>query len=127
MKKAFIFASLCFSAFAFSQVETPIVGGDRDAHGCIGSAGYTYSQIKKDCIRTFEQKIKLSEVANNGSMMSAVIFSKDMKQAEVFLPTDKESLILKKSGKVWKNGKYTLLSPTKMKYVLKKDNVIIYK
>jgi hypothetical protein len=59
--------------------------------------------------------------------MSAVIFSKDMKQAEVFLPTDKESLILKKSGKVWKNGKYTLLSPTKMKYVLKKDNVIIYK
>lgn len=108
MKKAFILAAVCVSAFAFSQTKPAIVGGDRDAHGCIGSAGYTYSKIKKDCIRTFEQKIKLSEVASNGNRMAAVIFSKDMKQAEIFLYNENESVILKKSGKVWKKANYTL-------------------
>jgi hypothetical protein len=31
-----------------------IVGGDRDIHGCIGSAGYTWSAPMKQCIRTWE-------------------------------------------------------------------------
>ena len=58
--------------------------------------------------------------------MAVVIFSKDMEQAEIFLYNEKESVILKKSGKVWKNANYTLSSSGKMKYVLKKGNVIIY-
>ena len=27
-----------------------IVGGDRDKHGCIGSAGYQWSEVQQDCI-----------------------------------------------------------------------------
>ena len=34
----------------------PIVGGDRDAHGCIGSAGYTWCEVKNKCLRTWEEK-----------------------------------------------------------------------
>lgn len=30
------------------------IGADRDAHGCIGSAGYTWSQVRQACIRIFE-------------------------------------------------------------------------
>ncbi|MDD4627881.1 MAG: hypothetical protein PHE68_00615 [Candidatus Peribacteraceae bacterium] len=34
----------------------PIVGGDRDAHGCIGSAGYTWCEAKKKCLRVWEEE-----------------------------------------------------------------------
>lgn len=35
--------------------STPIVGGDKDAHGCIGSAGYTWCEIKQKCVRVWEE------------------------------------------------------------------------
>jgi|GEM_PF-2030635 len=33
-----------------------IVGSDRDAHGCIGSAGYTWCAVKNKCLRGWEEK-----------------------------------------------------------------------
>lgn len=33
-----------------------MVGNDRDEHGCIGSAGYTWCQAKNKCLRTWEEK-----------------------------------------------------------------------
>ena len=33
-----------------------IVGGDKDAHGCIGSAGYTWCEVKNKCLRAWEEK-----------------------------------------------------------------------
>ncbi len=118
------------SSLIFAQ-QTPVLGGDRDAHGCIGSAGYTYSQVKNDCVRLFEQKIQLKEVNPKGSStsMTAVIFSEDMKKAEVFLPEQNSgSLILNRKGKkkIWKNGGYTLVPDKKTGYQLKKDNIVIY-
>jgi ribosome-binding factor A len=83
------------------------LGGDRDVHGCKGSAGYTYSQIRNNCVRVFDQKIKLKEVGSDKSYttMTAVIFSKDMKRAEVFIPEGAaKSIILDKEGKA-KSGK----------------------
>ena len=35
--------------------QSPIVGGDRDEHGCIGSAGYVWCEVQQDCIRLFEK------------------------------------------------------------------------
>jgi len=32
-----------------------IVGGDRDEHGCIGSAGYSWCELKQKCLRTWEE------------------------------------------------------------------------
>lgn len=32
----------------------PIVGGDRDTHGCIGSAGYSWCQATNQCERPWE-------------------------------------------------------------------------
>lgn len=131
MKKIILFSTMFLGSLAFAQEKPHVVGGDRDSHGCIGSAGYTYSQIKKDCVRVFEQKIKLTEVKPKGSStsMAAVIFSKDIKKAEVFLPDQNSgSLILTKfrKGKIWKNGNYILIPHKKTGYQLKKDNVVIY-
>ncbi len=40
---------------AHSSPTTPVVGGDKDAHGCIGSAGYTWCQLKSKCLRQWEE------------------------------------------------------------------------
>ena len=130
MKKTILLSTMFLGSLVFAQ-KTPVLGGDRDTHGCIGSAGYTYSQIKKDCVRVFEQKIKLTEVAPKGSStsMAAVIFSKDMKKAEVFVKdAGDESIILTRAGKAkaWKKDGYTLVPFKKSGYQLKKDNVVIY-
>lgn len=37
------------------QATSTIVGGDRDAHGCIGSAGYTWCAAKNKCLRVWEE------------------------------------------------------------------------
>jgi len=122
-------------SFVFAQKSTPVLGGDRDVHGCIGSAGYTYSQLKNDCIQTFRQKIKLKEVNSDKSYtsMTAIIFSKDMKKAEVFIPDGAaKSIILNKEGKgkVWKSGSHIkdsyVLTPYKKSYQIKKNDEIIY-
>jgi len=87
------------------QKIDPKVGSDRDKHGCIGSAGYVYSAIKNDCIRVFEQNIRLTEVSPKGSFtsMTSIIFSKDSLKVEVFLPNYNGGQIL---NKVISNGKY---------------------
>jgi len=42
-----------------NQTPTPttiqVVGGDRDIHGCIGSAGYSWCEAKQKCLRIFEE------------------------------------------------------------------------
>jgi len=135
MKKTILFSALFIGAFAFAQ-KAPMVGGDKDVHGCRGSAGYTYSQLRNDCVRVFEQKIKLKEVnpAGSSTSMTAVIFSKNMKKAEIFIPDGSaKSIILDRQskGKIWKSGShikesYVLTPYKKTRYQIKKDNVVIY-
>ncbi len=38
-----------------SPTPTPLVGGDRDEHGCIGSAGYSWCAPKNKCLRIWEE------------------------------------------------------------------------
>lgn len=136
MKKSILLSTMFLGSLVFAQQKTPVLGGDRDVHGCIGSAGYTYSQIRNKCVRVFEQKIKLKEVGGDKSYttMTAVIFSKDMKRAEVFIPNaNAKSIILDKEGKskIWKSGSYikesyVLVPYKKTGYQIKKDDVVIY-
>lgn len=43
--------------------STPIVGGDRDVHGCIGSAGYSWCAAKNKCLRVWEEKCEVPSVS----------------------------------------------------------------
>lgn len=136
MKKTILFSLMFLGSLVLAQKKTPVVGNDRDVHGCIGSAGYTYSQIRNECVRVFEQKIKLKEVDSDKGYASitAVIFSKNMKRAEIFIPDGAaKSIILERQGKskVWKSGKaikdgYVLIPYKKKGYQIKKDDVVIY-
>lgn len=42
-----------------SEVNPPIVGGDRDKHGCIPSAGYSWDDSLKSCVRPWEYQDKI--------------------------------------------------------------------
>lgn len=39
-----------------AESKEQMVGNDKDEHGCIGSAGYTWSEEKQKCIRPWEEK-----------------------------------------------------------------------
>lgn len=111
------------------EILPPLVGGDVDKHGCKPSAGYTFSSLKNDCVRLFEQEIQLKEVDSKLSYSTfvAVIFSNDKRKAEVFVPNTESGLILVRKGRKlkWKGNSFEL---TKAKdYVLKKANKVIYR
>lgn len=124
--KFFITAlAICISTLSFGQK----VGGDADANGCIGSAGYTYSSIKKECIRIFEQKILLKDTDDSDAVttQTCVIFSADNKKAEIFLGGG--SLVLNRKGKkgayTWTKGDVVLGDDKG--YFIKKGDKVIYK
>ncbi len=125
--KTFFFALLFAGTSAlFAQQTQPKAGADKDAHGCIASAGYTYSQLKKECIRTFEQKIQLKEIVTKGNYTATVLFNKNQSKAEIFLKDEKTSIILKRTAKgIWKNAAYTLTQDKG--FVLSKNKKHIYK
>lgn len=111
------------------EVTPPLVGGDVDQHGCKPSAGFTFSSIKNDCIRLFEQEIQLKDVDTKLSYSTfvAVIFTDDKRKAEIFVPNIESSLILIRKGRrlKWKGNSFEL---SKAKdYVLKKANKVIYR
>ena len=91
--------------------EMPPVGGDRDAHGCIGSAGQSWSELLQECVQVFEVGTRLNpiEVKDNDAVISAFIVTKadDNSQVELFISTEETNPLLKqqKDG-TYKNGKY---------------------
>jgi len=137
MKKMFLFLIIVSAMSCAKKVsqenktpkeitnERKAVGADQDSHGCKASAGYTWSKLKKECIRIFEgTKLSHFDDGKKYSTVSYVIF--DGNKAELFLDTQKESIILerKSEGDSWVNGDWQL-SPWKG-YVLKKAEKIIY-
>ena len=103
-----------------------VVGGDSDEHGCKASAGYTWSLLKKECIRIFENSTKLSHAEDGKTYTTVAYVIFDGDKAELFLYTQKESIILerKSEGDSWVKDDLQLI-PWKG-YVLKKGEKILY-
>ena len=107
-----------------------VLGGDKDKNGCLASAGYTWSKLNKECVRVFSgiQLLPYPVQSNNEdeTLCAYVLFDDSGDNAEVFLPNQDDSLILKRSakGKPWTADHWQLV-PYKG-YQLQKDNVIIY-
>ena len=95
-----------------------MVGGDRDEHGCIGSAGYSWSALRGECIQVFEVGTRLNpvDVEQEEAVISAFIVSKDgdNSQVELFITGEDQNPILKKEADgTFKNDKYTYNAQTK--------------
>lgn len=81
--------------------EAPAIGGDRDEHGCIPSAGQSWSQLRQECVQVFEVGTRLNPVEKKEgeAVISAfVLFNDDRSKAEIFLPNSESgSIILDKA------------------------------
>ena len=99
MKKisgAWAFAALLSACSPQGQPTNPAAvpqaGADRDAHGCIGSAGYTWSNVRKQCIRIFEAGLAFEPdpAPTQGAVLSAYLVLAPAEgavtAAELFLP-----------------------------------------
>ncbi|MDO5638291.1 MAG: hypothetical protein Q4G28_00280 [Neisseria sp.] len=97
---------------ACAAPESPILGGDRDAHGCIGSAGYSWSALKQECVQPWEvADLKLDDPAND-TLAVYVILSADKAQAEIFAVDVPDNTLLEavKGGYASKDGNIRLLN-----------------
>lgn len=112
MKTAFAALLAATALTACAAPESPILGGDRDAHGCIGSAGYSWSALKQECVQPWNAAdLKLNDPAND-TLAVYVILSADKAQAEIFAADVPDNTILEavKGGYASKDGNIRLLN-----------------
>jgi len=92
------------------EPQEPLVGADRDEHGCITSAGFSWSELQQTCVQLWEAGVRLNpvEVKGDNSVISAfVLFNKDESKAEIVLPNKEGSVILdKKAENLYEKGEY---------------------
>ncbi len=108
-----------------------VVGNDKDPNGCVTSAGYRWSQLRKDCIRAFEEGYRLNlidDLQEEGADKSAyALFEDEGNTAELFLPGETGSVLLKKESKnatLYTNGKWEMQQGKG--YSLKYDGKLMY-
>jgi len=90
---------------------------DRDEKGCTTSAGYRWSVLKDTCIRIFEAGIKMEakDPSLDKTFAAYIVFSKDRVRVEIFLPTQKKTVIIRRKAEgtgeptEWASGPLTLL------------------
>lgn len=140
--KRILFSLLAVTLFGCSPTQKPITGipekadvknlktgGDKDEHGCMASAGYSWSVLKNDCIRTFDQHQLMPTESKGTAVLAAFfLFNADETKAELFLPTEKTGIVLQRSGTegnyVWKKDDLELFSWKG--YALKKSGKTIF-
>ena len=93
-----------------TEEQEELVGADRDEHGCITSAGFSWSELQQTCVQLWEAGVRLNpvEVKEGDSVISAfVLFNKDESKAEIVLSKKEGSVILdKKSENLYEKGEY---------------------
>ena len=87
----------CFSACR--SVQAPqLIGGNKDEHGCLTAAGYTWSELRRDCIRIFEDGVRVDDPSLQPSLVSYAVFAADSSRVEVFRPSPFRNEILDRKG-----------------------------
>lgn len=118
--RKFFFSSLLLAVLAacsHSPIDT-LVGADRDEHGCIGSAGYTWSYALHDCVRTWE----VGERFDGPSKSIYLVYSDDSLFAEVFTQDGKQVLCKRQKRKP-----NTWLSKSKRESVVINNGITLVK
>ncbi|MCT4617400.1 MAG: hypothetical protein N4A38_04280 [Candidatus Gracilibacteria bacterium] len=96
--------------------DNKLIGGDRDEHGCIGSAGYTWNEEKQKCTRPWEDKKEISE--NDKNFYNHIKDTLDKKYSDLEQKLIKQ--IEAKTGRMSKSIKQKYLND----FVNKLENLI---
>jgi len=126
--------ALLAAACAPQPEPVAMTGNDRDAHGCIGSAGYTWSEVRGACIRLWEEGTALTPVVEieNPVLVGYVVRSANWKEAEIFLPNMQGSVLLtlqvNPEQTEWSgaNGEWQLFYNEKQGWLLTQNGVAVY-
>ena len=101
-----------------------MVGSDVDGHGCRPSAGFTWSEVRGDCVRIFEAGVSMVPEKNPAATHATyVVFSADSTRAEVFWAGGRKSLLdraVVNQMPTWRNTMFDMLMfmPAKGGFVL---------
>ena len=116
----FFIASIILMACQ-SNKNTTIDGATTSKHGCIETAGYTWSELKSECIRLFESAQCIGAIRSGSATFNTyVVFSDDNSKAELFMPDLENQIILQYDGKNCE-GSGSELTKSNDKYSLMKD------
>lgn len=78
--------------------ENPeLIGGQKDEHGCLVSAGETWSQMKQECIQIFNvgQRLNPLDIKSGDAVFSAfILFNENQSELELFLPHHSNTALL---------------------------------
>lgn len=77
-------------------------GADKETHGCIGTAGYVWSELLQECVRPWETGTAVAvprKEADTYTRQYNIVFSADSTKAELI----GISLLTKVSDNVWQN------------------------
>lgn len=109
------------------------VGVSMDEHGCNAAAGYMWSEVKGDCIRIFEEGIRMdSQIDKNATSSAFLVFSPDSLQVELFLPEENVQPVLDrrtlaKGGYVWNqedDDTYNVMKVDSTWIISRRDNIL---
>lgn len=87
------------------------IGNEKDAHGCLLSAGYRWSIIQEKCVRPWEEGIEMliSKASADYESAAFSIIDPSTHKAEIFLG-EAENLILEKVAPfLYSNAEYQLI------------------
>lgn len=105
---ALLFALVFLPSYVFADSPS-VVGGDRDAHGCIASAGYTWSSALSKCIRSWEYyTIDIAPLPSLGNEKLEKIVLRETKRREKLFRESAEEIIRDMSGELIDPDRYTI-------------------
>lgn len=110
--------------------EKVVLGTDKDEKGCVISAGYKWSELRKECVRVFEEGYRLNSIdqleGESIAKSAFVIFEDGGDRAELFLPDAEKSVMLEKGSKngPYINGSWKLYQQES--YKLQKGSQVLY-
>lgn len=95
-KRTVVIPSQSISPKPKEEENKPLVGNDKDKHGCIGSAGYTWCEIKQRCLRTWEEKCE--EENNENDIKKAILIKHRWDESEVDITISKANNTFARGG-----------------------------
>ena len=140
MKKIALFLVVVLSLVSCKQTDSDVIldakpsiykvpTADKDANGCLISAGFIWSKVNKECVKLFTG-IALKPNDNlkteDETLCTFVLFDESGNTAELFLPNKIKSVLLQRisNKKPWVNDSFELIANDG--YVLKKEGKIIF-
>jgi hypothetical protein len=112
------------------ETNTAVVAGaDTDSHGCKASAGYTWSELKQNCIRIFEDGVKMTVADSTLDQTTAAfaVFNADSSKVELFIPSVSNGIILSKTDTGnWADSVY-VFSAKGQQFEIQKGKSLLYK